>query len=322
MSNNVLLAAQKIAQGEAIGLPTETVYGLAADAQNPAAVAKIFALKNRPTHHPLITHIAMGADIHYWIDDTRLSDEMTELMNTLIEVFWPGPLTLVLPKATHIDSAVTGGQDTIALRCPDHALAQAVLRELAVLQNTPNVGIAALSANRFGRVSPTRAQHVRDEFKNEVWVLDGDASVIGIESTIIDLTRGAPILLRHGHITPDDIFDATGLLPIENQHNAPRASGTLLAHYAPATPLVWASEVTGAMACLFFSDNFDTSRFKECLKLDDNPKAYARHLYHSLRELDAWGVAQIAIEDLPNDAAWDAVRDRLKRAVVGSNLKS
>ncbi|MFZ1891603.1 MAG: L-threonylcarbamoyladenylate synthase [Formosimonas sp.] len=320
MNNNALLAAQKLARGEVIGLPTETVYGLAADAQNPSAVGHIYALKNRPTTHPLITHIAAGADIHYWLDDARLTDEMMDLMNALTEAFWPGPLTLVLPKSPNIDATVTGGQDTIALRCPNHDMAQAVLRELAHLQNTPNVGIAAPSANRFGRVSPTRAAHVLDEFDHQVWVLDGDASVIGIESTIIDLTRGAPVLLRHGHITPDDIFNVTGLLPVENQINAPRASGTMLAHYAPATPLVWASETTGEMACLYFSDDFDVSRFKQCLKLDNNPKSYARHLYHSLREMDAWGVARIAVENLPNDSAWNAVRDRLKRAIVGSNL--
>ena len=320
-SADALLASQKIAAGEVIGLPTETVYGLAADAQNPEAVARIFALKNRPTSHPLITHIAADADIHYWLDDARMTVEMSDLMDTLIEAFWPGPLTLVLPKSPAINDAVTGGQDTIALRCPDHALAQLVLRALSQLQNTPYVGIAAPSANRFGRVSPTRAQHVRDEFNDQVWVLDGDASVIGIESTIIDLTRGTPVLLRHGHITPDDVFAVTGLQPLPNDAHSPRASGTLLAHYAPATPLVWASAATGlaGAACLCFSSDFDVSPFKQVIRLDHHPKGYARGLYHALRELDGAAHAQIVVEDLPVDTAWDAVRDRLKRAIVGSN---
>lgn len=323
VSPEVELAARKLAAGEVIGLPTETVYGLAADAQNPQAVAQIFSLKNRPTSHPLITHIATDADIHYWLDDARLTAEMTELMDSLIAAFWPGPLTLVLPKSPNINAAVTGGQDTIALRCPNHALALAVLHELAKIQNTPNVGIAAPSANRFGRVSPTRAQHVRDEFDNAVWVLDGDASVIGIESTIIDLTRGTPVLLRHGHITPDDIFDVTGLLPLPNDAHAPRASGTMLAHYAPATPLVWASAaLKNEGACLCFSSEFDAAGFAQVIRLEATPKGFARGLYHALRELDVAALGQIVVEDLPNDAAWDAVRDRLKRAVVGSNASS
>ncbi|TDR32175.1 L-threonylcarbamoyladenylate synthase [Hydromonas duriensis] len=326
LTQNVVVAAQKLVAGEVIGLPTETVYGLAADAQNPRAVAKIFTLKNRPTTHPLITHIATDADVFYWLDSSRLTVEMRELMDMLIDAFWPGPLTLVLPKSPAINTAVTGGQQTIALRCPDHPLAQAVLKELSHLKNTPHVGIAAPSANRFGRVSPTRAQHVRDEFGETVWVLDGDASVIGIESTIIDLTRGAPVLLRHGHITPDDVFEVTGLQTLPSDAHAPRVSGTLLAHYAPATPLVWASEASLSVcddaACLCFSECFDDSAFKQVIRLASEPKAYARGLYHALRELDAEKHARIIVEDLPESTAWDAVRDRLKRAIVGSNQKN
>jgi L-threonylcarbamoyladenylate synthase len=321
-SADVVLAAQKIAAGEVIGLPTETVYGLAADAQNPQAVARIFALKHRPTSHPLITHIAAGADVHYWLDEARMTADMTDIMNALIDAFWPGPLTLVLPKSPAINDVVTGGQHTIALRCPDHVLAQSVLRVLSQLHNTPHVGIAAPSANRFGRVSPTHAQHVREEFNDQVWVLDGDASVIGIESTIIDLTRGTPVLLRHGHITPDDIFDVTGLQPLPNDAHAPRASGTLLAHYAPATPVVWSSSADSVLAdagCLCFSNEFDATPFKQVIQLENQPKGYARGLYHALRELDRAAHAQIVVEDLPVDSAWDAVRDRLKRAIVGSN---
>ena len=232
----VLLAAEKLAAGEVTGLPTETVYGLAADAANPSAVREIFTIKNRPSTHPLITHIAADADIGYWIDAARMSEDMWRLTRALMAAFFPGPLTLVLPKHPQIDATVTGGQDTIAFRSPNHVLFQDVLAQLAVLKNTPNVGIAAPSANRFGRVSPTRAAHVREEFEHAVWVLDGDASVIGIESTIVDLTSGVPRILRFGHITPQDIERVTGVTPIlpENAGDAPRVSGSLLAHYARA----------------------------------------------------------------------------------------
>lgn len=327
MNSQIHIAAQKLAQGEVIALPTETVYGLAADASNPSAVAQIFALKNRPTHHPLITHIAADASIHYWIDESRMTDEIWRLTHALMAAFFPGPLTLVLPKHPRIDACVTGGQDTIALRSPNHAVFQDVLSELAIIKNIENVGIAAPSANKFGRVSPTRAEHVHEEFGEAVWVLDGDAAVIGIESTIVDLTTGVPRVLRFGHITPNDIERVTGIVPVlphQSIDNAPRVSGSLLAHYAPATPLVWASEFTasalGALA-LYYSDAFDVrASYAVALRLPNDAVGYARGLYHALRTLDAHNAACIVVENLPADDAWHAVRDRLNRAIVGSNL--
>ncbi len=322
----VLLAAEKLAAGEVIGLPTETVYGLAADATKPSAVREIFTIKNRPSTHPLITHIAADADIGYWIDAARMSEEMWRLTRALMAAFFPGPLTLVLPKHPQIDATVTGGQDTIAFRSPNHVLFQDVLAQLAVLKNTPNVGIAAPSANRFGRVSPTRAVHVREEFEHAVWVLDGDASVIGIESTIVGLTSGVPRILRFGHITPQDIERVTGITPIlpENASDAPRVSGSLLAHYAPSTPMMWLDELApedwANGAGLVYSER--SEGLGRVMRLPANPHEYARGLYHALRQLDTWGVARIAVERLPDDAAWDAVRDRLNRAIVGSNLPS
>ncbi len=322
----VLLAAEKLAAGEVIGLPTETVYGLAADAANPSAVREIFTIKNRPSTHPLITHIAADADIGYWIDAARMSEEMWRLTRALMAAFFPGPLTLVLPKHPQIDATVTGGQDTIAFRSPNHVLFQDVLAQLAVLKNTPNVGIAAPSANRFGRLSPTRAVHVREEFEHAVWVLDGDASVIGIESTIVGLTSGVPRILRFGHITPQDIERVTGITPIlpENASDAPRVSGSLLAHYAPSTPMMWLDELApedwANGAGLVYSER--SEGLGRVMRLPANPHEYARGLYHALRQLDTWGVARIAVERLPDDAAWDAVRDRLNRAIVGSNLPS
>lgn len=318
----IKLAAQKLADGELIGLPTETVYGLAADARNPAAVRKIFELKNRPITHPLITHIAAGADVFAWVDAALVSAYTRQIVEQLTAAFWPGPLTLVLPKAAHIDATVTGGQDTIALRCPNHPLAQAVLRELAILQKTDVVGIAAPSANHFGRVSPTRAAHVTDEFGDAVWVLDGDVSDVGIESTIIDLTRGEPVILRLGAVTADDVLRVTGVMPMSHAKGAaPRASGTMLAHYAPRTPLVWASDFKHDVvaACLSHSIGFDASGFKKHIQLPHTAVGYAQGLYHALRELDAVNAACIVVENLPNDANWDAIADRLKRAVVGSN---
>ena len=322
----VLLAAEKLAAGEVTGLPTETVYGLAADAANPSAVREIFTIKNRPSTHPLITHIAADADIGYWIDAARMSEEMWRLTRALMAAFFPGPLTLVLPKHPQIEATVTGGQNTIALRSPNHVLFQDVLAQLAVLKNTQNVGIAAPSANRFGRVSPTRAVHVREEFEHAVWVLDGDASVIGIESTIVGLTSGVPRILRFGHITPQDIERVTGITPIlpENASDAPRVSGSLLAHYAPSTPMMWLDELApedwANGAGLVYSER--SEGLGRVMRLPANPHEYARGLYHALRQLDTWGVARIAVERLPDDAAWDAVRDRLNRAIVGSNLPS
>jgi L-threonylcarbamoyladenylate synthase len=322
MIDAVQTAAQKLANGEVIGLPTETVYGLAADACNPQAVRRIYEIKNRPITHPLITHIAHGADIFAWVDAARLNQDMRRMTEQLIQAFWPGPLTLVLPKAAHIDATVTGGQNTIALRCPAHPLAQAVLRELTALQNQPTVGIAAPSANHFGRVSPTRAAHVRDEFNDAIWVLDGDVSAVGIESTIVDLTRGAPIILRLGHVTAHEIERVTGVAPLSHTSSstAPRASGTLLAHYAPRTPLVWASDFHGGRAVyLSHTTNFNSTSFDRGIRLPNHATGYAQGLYHALRELDALHAPQIVVENLPLDPSWDAVRDRLQRAVVGSN---
>jgi L-threonylcarbamoyladenylate synthase len=317
----ILTAAQKLYDGEVIGLPTETVYGLAGDARNPAAVRHIFELKNRPITHPLITHIAAGANAFAWVDESRMSDYTRTIAQQLMQAFWPGPLTLVLPKAAQIDATVTGGQDTIALRCPNHAMAQAVLRQLAVLHQTDVVGIAAPSANHFGRVSPTRAAHVRDEFGDAVWVLDGDVADVGIESTIVDLTRGEPMILRLGHITAHDIERVTGVVPASHaQGQAPRASGTMLAHYAPRTPLVWASQYArGAAVCLSHAPDFDASGFAHHIQLPNHAHGYAQGLYHALRELDALNAPVIVLQDLPSQSSWDAVRDRLTRAVVGSN---
>ena len=204
MNELILQAAQKLAQGEVVALPTETVYGLAADASNPSAVAQIFALKNRPKNHPLIAHISPDADITHWIDESRMSADIWCMTRALMAAFSPGPLTLVLPKHPNIDGQLTGGKDTIALRAPNHALFQDVLRELARLKNTKHVALAASSANLHGQDSPTKAEQVEKNF-GDIFRIDGGESVIGVASTIVDLTSGVPMVSRTGHITLNDI---------------------------------------------------------------------------------------------------------------------
>ncbi len=237
-------AAARLDAGELVAFPTETVYGLGADAQNPAAVARIYAAKGRPANHPVIVHLAPGSDPGYWVEALPADAKK------LIDAFWPGPLTLILKRATHIPDAVSGGQDSVGLRCPSHPVAQALLRAFDARRGGHG-GVAAPSANRFGHVSPTTAQHVRDEFGDAVHVLDGGPSDVGIESTILDLSRGFPALLRPGHVSPRQIADVLGVaprLPDGSDATAPRASGTLKAHYAPRTPLALARACSATRA--------------------------------------------------------------------------
>src|SRR5665213_997403 len=221
-------AARRLLAGELVAFPTETVYGLGADAANAAAVAKIFALKGRPESHPLIVHIADPLALETWARD------VPEGARVLAARFWPGPLTLILARAPGVPDAVTGGQDSVGIRCPSHPLAQELLLEFTLIGSG---GVAAPSANRFGHVSPTTAQHVRAEFGGDLYVLDGGACEVGLESTIVDLSRGRPVLLRPGAITRADLAAVLGEAIGDRDANAPRASGTLAAHYAPRAPL-------------------------------------------------------------------------------------
>ena len=219
-------AAALLDAGQLVAFPTETVYGLGGDAENPEAIARIYAAKGRPSNHPVIVHLAPGSDPAYWVE-TLVPDAQK-----LIDAFWPGPLTLILKRAAHVPSAVSGGQDSVAIRCPSHPVAQALLTTFSTMRDGHG-GVAGPSANRFGHVSPTTAQHVRDEFGASVHVLDGGAAKVGIESTILDLSRGFPALLRPGHVSPLEIADVIGVmprLPDGTDASAPRASGTLKAH--------------------------------------------------------------------------------------------
>jgi L-threonylcarbamoyladenylate synthase len=318
-------AVQAIAAGQLLGLPTETVYGLAADAARPDAVARIFAAKGRPSNHPLIVHVAEAAGVAHFARDVPAFAER------LMAAFWPGPLTLILPRRPDVGEATAGGQDSIGVRCPSHPVAQAVLQALA--QATPPVwGLAAPSANQFGRVSPTTAAHVAGEFGDSLLVLDGGPCDVGIESTIVDCTRGAPVLLRPGAITRDQIQAACGqrlqgdAAALVALGEAPRASGTLEAHYAPAAKvrlmhakaLQTSLDLLGAEAAhiaVYARTPLRMLSSQVLLRrMPDDAQATAQQLFSALRDFDTQGVKLIWVESVPDTAEWDGVRDRLQRA--------
>lgn len=321
---SVQAAAAALQRGELLGLPTETVYGLAADSDNDAAVAQIFAAKGRPANHPLIVHVADAAAI------TRYAREVPVFAQQLIEAFWPGPLTLILPRLPQAARASTGGQDSVGLRCPSHPVAHAVLQACQQL-DPPVWGVSAPSANKFGRVSPTTARHVAAEFGDALLVLDGGACEVGIESTIVDCTRGVPVLLRPGAITRDDIARVCGQRPLSKEElpaQTPRASGTLLAHYAPNAKvrLMDAGQLQSALdllgpegrhiAVYHRSPLRSASRAIHLRTMPGDALATARELFGTLRDFDALGAKLIWIETPPDSADWEGVRDRLQRAAA------
>ena len=321
---SVQAAAAALQRGQLLGLPTETVYGLAADSDNDAAVAQIFTAKGRPANHPLIVHVADAAAI------TRYAKEVPVFAQQLIEAFWPGPLTVILPRLPGAAQASTGGQDSVGLRCPDHPVAQAVLQACQQL-DPPVWGVSAPSANKFGRVSPTTAQHVATEFGDDLLVLDGGACAVGIESTIVDCTRGVPVLLRPGAITRDDIARVCGQRPLskeELQADTPRASGTLLAHYAPNAKvrLMPAQQLQAALDLLGADGRHIAVYHRSPLK-NASPGVHLRAmpgqaldaahvLFSALRDFDGLGAKLIWIETPPETADWEGVRDRLQRAAA------
>ena len=330
-------AAARLAAGELVALPTETVYGLGARADRAEAVAKIFAAKGRPNDHPLIVHVADAAGAEVFARNGALP----EVARCLVAAFWPGPLTVIVPRREGLAAEAAGGQDTVGLRCPDHPVARALLREAAGL-GVP--GVAAPSANRFGRVSPTQAAHVVSEFEgiagqDDLLVLDGGDCEVGIESTIIDCSRdhGRPVLLRPGRLTVAEIEAAAGQALVARDGSAPRASGTLEAHYAPSAKVrlmmaaqidaaltVWsatAAPAKGATSCAptlaVYSRSARAAVAGTVLRRMPADAAAAAHaLFADLRELDASGAPLIWVETPPDDAAWDGVRDRLQRAAA------
>lgn len=322
-------AARELAAGAIVGMPTETVYGLAADAQSDAAVARIYAAKGRPSDHPLIVHVADAAAVSHF------ASAVPDFAQRLMQAFWPGPLTVILPRRPGVASAATGHQDSIALRCPSHPVALALLRACArtpvpgeTLGRTVH-GLAAPSANKFGRVSPTTAAHVRSEFGDELLVLDGGACEVGIESAIVDCTRGAPVLLRPGALTRAQLAAACGQEVLSGHaldSAAPRASGTLQAHYAPhakvrlmdAAALQTALDLLGAQAShiAVYARTVPRSPSARVAlrRMPDDAAAVAQQLFAVLREFDAAGARLIWIETPPEAPEWDGVRDRLLRA--------
>ena len=309
-------AAQRLAEGGLVAFATETVYGLGARADSDSAVAAIFAAKGRPADHPLIVHVCDLAQAAVF------ATALPAAARRLARAFWPGPLTLILPRAAGQAEAAAGGQASIGLRCPAHPAAQALLREAAALGV---VGVAAPSANCFGHVSPTCAAHVQKEFGPGLWVLDGGSCALGIESTIIDLSRGKPVLLRPGVLSRTQIEAVLGEPLQAPDAQSPRAPGTLAAHYAPAARLrLWPSDRLAA--ALHAPDTLpaglavysrravaaDQALRWQCMP--DDPAAVAHELFAVLRQFDAEGRAEIWVEQTPEGPAWEGVADRLRRA--------
>ena len=323
-SDSIARAVQALAQGQLVGLPTETVYGLAADADNDAAVAQIFATKGRPSDHPLIVHVAGAEDIAHFAQD------VPPFAQALVQAFWPGPLTLILARQPGRAEAAAGGQGSVGLRCPAHPVAHALL---LACRSAGVHGLAAPSANRFGRVSPTQAAHVQAEFGNDLLVLDGGACSVGIESTIVDCTRGAAVLLRPGAITRAQIEAACGqrlLSKEELEAHTPRASGTLLAHYAPSAPVrlmdaaalqaAWDARSADAPALAIYA-RAPLQHGTAPATLHAMPasaKATAAELFAQLRQFDEQGAYEIWIETPPGTPDWEGVRDRLQRAAAAT----
>jgi L-threonylcarbamoyladenylate synthase len=314
-SENIELAAQCLKNGGLVGMPTETVYGLGADASNPKAVKRIFTAKNRPENHPLIVHLANVEQLENWAQD------IPESAYKLAQHFCPAPLAFILKKRPEVSEIVTGGQNTIALRIPNHSIALELLRQFGS-------GIAAPSANRFCRISPTQAQHVADELGDDVdLILDGRACQIGVESTIIDLSGKKPTILRFGQITRTEIeavLQTQVFIPNSLSQTTVRTAGMMAIHYAPTTPavicendflpaLLLANEKQkiGFLSC---GTQISSTPIRTVIQLPADPIIYAQNLYAKLRELDALNLDLILVEKTPQNEAWAAINDRLSKA--------
>lgn len=311
--NQIQRAIAILGVGGVVAFPTETVYGLGADARNPAAVRRVFAIKGRPADHPLIVHIASVDWLGFW------AREIPAAAIDLARAFWPGPLTLVLPRRQHVADTVTGGHDSVALRMPAHPMALQLIAATGAL--------VAPSANRFGRVSPTTAEHVRSELGEAVnLVLDGGPCPVGVESTIVSLVGGVPRLLRPGGVALEQVEAVLGR-PVERQGAGMRAPGLLPAHYAPTTPLfIYARSDIAAVA----EDRLRQGQRVAVMTLGEvgsdlpaaahrylmptNAAGYARVLYATLRGLDGAGHDLLLVEAPPEASEWLAVHDRLTRA--------
>ncbi|MEX8506487.1 L-threonylcarbamoyladenylate synthase [Leptothrix ochracea] len=320
---SVMEAAQALAEGHLVAFPTETVYGLGARADQAQAVAQIFAAKGRPSDHPLIVHVADAAAAAHF------AAELPPVAQQLMQAFWPGPLTVIVPRRAGLAAEAAGGQDSIGLRCPAHPVAHALLQAAAALGV---MGVAAPSANRFGRISPTTAAHVAREFADqpELLILDGGDCNVGIESAIVDCSRGKPVLLRPGALERAAIEAAAGEPLHDRDEAAPRASGTLAAHYAPrakvrlmsahalrtALELLGPDEARQAGLAVYLRTVPPPTKMV-VRRMPSEANAAARELFATLRALDdEAGIRLIWVEAPPEDSAWDGVRDRLTRAAA------
>lgn len=312
-------AADALAAGDLVAFPTETVYGLGARADSDAAVASIFALKERPSDHPLIVHVAEPADA------LAFASRWPDMARRLTEALWPGPLSVIVPRSPDLAAAAAGGQDSIGLRCPSHPVARSLLMA-ARERGVP--GVAAPSANRFGRISPTRASHVIDEFGDRLLVIDGGECQVGIESAIVDCSGSHPVLLRPGQIGRERLEAIAGEPMGEPDADSPRASGTLESHYAPrarlrlmpAAMLNTALQMLGdsalKLAVYSRSVRLPPGSLLRWRVMPGDPDRAAHELFATLRELDAEGPDLIWVEEPPPLPAWDGVRDRLRRAAA------
>ena len=303
-------AATSLLAGNLVAFPTETVYGLGADGSNPEAVAKIYRAKGRPADHPLIVHIGSMDGIGYW------ADEIPEYAIDLARNFWPGPMTLILKRSEAAGDFVTGGQATVGLRVPDHVVA------LALLDSAKKIGvqgIAAPSANRFGHVSPTTAEAVREELSDylspEDSILDGGPSAVGVESTIVDCTTSSPHILRPGAITKEMIEEITGLKVTDAQSEI-RVSGSLENHYSPRATVVLNREARSGEGFIAMKDVV-TPEGVIRLASPASVEEYARTLYAALRDGDAQALSTICVIPPSGDGLAIAIRDRLVRASRG-----
>ncbi len=309
-------AVQALRDGELVAFATETVYGLGANAQNPAAVAKIFEAKGRPPNHPVIVHLDSPRFLHRWVR------EVPEVAMRLAERFWPGPFTMVMPRAANVHDVITGGQDTIAIRVPAHPMAQQLLTAFGG-------GIAAPSANRYGRLSPTRAEHVREELGDAVRViLDGGECQIGLESTIVSFEGNAVRLLRPGSVTATQISAVVGELFSDDGRPVPRVPGSPPTHYAPTThmTIVPAGEIDAQadaassggrrVAVLAQRLPLRAHKYATWINAGRRPENYGRDLYANLRTLDKAGCRRILVQAVPDGERWDAIRDRLVHAAT------
>lgn len=305
---------QALRDGELVAFPTETVYGLGANAQNPAAVAKIFEAKGRPKSHPVIVHLDTPRFLHRWVA------EVPESVTKLAEKFWPGPLTIVMKRGPNVHDIVTGGQETVAIRVPSHPMAQQLLTAFGG-------GIAAPSANRYGRLSPTRPEHVRDELGDAVKVvLDGGECQIGLESTIVSCVGPTVRLLRPGAVTAGQLRSVVGELIMGPDLESPRVPGSTPSHYAPTTPLVIVpageidaqadalSEGGTRIAVLAQRLPLKSHKYVTWINAGRRPDQFGHDLYANLRTLDKAGCQKILVQDVPQDERWDAIRDRLTRS--------